>query len=146
MSHSDLPIAIVGGRVVSTVDPRSSSPPAVNRAALRELVDSASLGVLVTGADGVIVCANAAAQAMFGGPPLAGRSVDELVPPSLRHAHRVYRSVFAAVPTTRPMARYSHLWAQRADGEAFCVQIELTPFATSEGLWTAAAVRLAPAD
>ncbi|MFP5305902.1 MAG: PAS domain-containing protein [Gammaproteobacteria bacterium] len=113
---------------------------------MRELIDSASSGILVADADGVIVCANAAAQAMFGDPTLAGRSVDDLVPPALRHAHRVYRSVFAAVPTARPMARYTHLWAQRADGEAFCVQIELTPFATSEGLWTAAAVRLAPAD
>ncbi len=113
---------------------------------LQSLIHDMEGGALIVDASGQITCANPAARTMFGFPRLEGRMVEELMPTTLRNAHRVYRSVYASMPNKRPMSRYTHLWAQHADGTEFCVQIELTPFATAAGTWIAALIRHAPPE
>jgi PAS domain S-box-containing protein len=147
--RSELPIAVVGGRIVpvavSTAN-EQSSPPEISLSKLQSLIQDMDGGALIVDASGQITCANPAARTMFGFPRLEGRMVEELMPSTLRDAHRVYRSVYASMPNKRPMTRYPYLWAQHADGTEFCVQIELTPFATAAGTWIAALIRHAPPE
>lgn len=148
MRQTQLPIAVVDDRIVpNDAAPSRATPRAVDPDALRELIGGLEVGALIVDATGRMVCANRAAQQLFGERVLQGRMVEELLPPNLRDAHRVYRSVYGTMPTARPMGRYPYLLAQHDSGEAFCVQIELTPFITDSGLWTAALIEpAAPED
>lgn len=113
---------------------------------LRTLLDELEMAAMIVDTGGQILITNAPARTMFRleSQELA-TSIDALVPGPMRDAHRVYRDVFASMPQARSMSRYPWLPAQRTDGTAFWVQIELTPFWTTAGVWTAALVREAPA-
>jgi len=85
--------------------------------------------ILVSNADGIILFANASAEAFFGYwiGTMRGVLVDELVPDTLRDGHKELRARFFELPTARPMAANRQLVARRKDGTEVPVQISLSP-------------------
>src|ERR1039458_2429765 len=84
-------------------------------------------------ADGALV--NSLAGEMFRCrlDDLLGKSVDELVPSRFRDRHPAYREHYQAKPAVRPMGSGLDLWARRADGSEFPVDITLSPLDTKDG-------------
>ena len=110
---------------------------------VQQMMETSPHALLIVSDDGVIATANSNAARVFGRPQarLAGLSVDDLLPSRLRDSHQVYRRLYRANPRPRAMQEYPFLWARRADGEEFCVQVQLTPIVTAGSTWIVAAVR-----
>ena len=89
--------------------------------------------VVVTDGEGLIVLANAQAEALFGYPraELIGRSVDTLVPGRFAGGHAKLRQGYVANPRNRPMGSGQTLFARRKDGSEVPVDISLSPFTAS---------------
>ncbi|HLF71911.1 MAG TPA: PAS domain S-box protein [Dehalococcoidia bacterium] len=108
----------------------------------KTLVESSGDGIVIIDAGGSIVHANPSACQMFGyADGLAGRPLEDLVPESLRQAHRKHRENYAANPQARAMGLNLQLEGRRSDGSLFPVDISLTPYQTPAGPVVAAAVR-----
>jgi PAS domain S-box-containing protein len=108
----------------------------------RLAVEASPAAMIVTGLDGLIQFANAETEHMFGYPAdeLLGRSIDMLVPDSLRAGHKFLRRQFFQKPSKRGMGVGRDLKALRRDGGEFPVEIGLTPIETGEGLVVLATV------
>ena len=99
-------------------------------------------GVLVVDTAGRIVYANAALQEIWGSDePLAGHSVDELVPDAARSRHADLRSAYVDSPAQRPMGSGLQLALRRRDGGEVPVEISLSPFRDDDALHVVATVR-----
>jgi len=134
------------GREGSRAEPRypAAAPAApVDEAVLRQLIDALDDGVALAAADGTIVLANRRLAALLGYQPaeLTGRPVEELVPATLREAHRGHRAAYARQPAARPMADRARLVAVRRDGSTVPVTITLAPVPTADGQLVLAVVR-----
>src|SRR5262249_4304780 len=72
---------------------------------LRLLLETAAQGIVSVDAQGTIVTANHALEAMFGWAPgeLIGQSIERLVPQSLRGLHAQHRAGYFAAPRPRLM-------------------------------------------
>jgi PAS domain S-box-containing protein len=129
----DVPTA--SGRDRETVD----APADLVQAVVRLMPDAA---VVVNGR-GVIVAGNNLAETLFGYGPdeLTGKPVDELVPERFRRGHALHRHTYTSDPSQRPMGAGLDLWAIRADGTEFPVDISLAPLGVSEHRQTLAALR-----
>lgn len=101
-----------------------------------------TVGIVIAGRDGRIVRANRAAECMFGLAPgsLAGCLVEDLLPESLRETHRSHRKSFYASPSPRSIGTGRTLFARRADGSEFPVEVGLTPFQEAGSLLVAASI------
>jgi len=101
----------------------------------RQTFESSPDAILLVDRQGRIALANSLAGEMFrcGLDDLMGKSVDELVPGRFRHRHPEYREHYQARPAMRPMGSGLDLWARRADGTEFPVDITLSPLDTKEG-------------
>lgn len=110
---------------------------------LQGFLDSAPDAMLVVGADGKIVLANALAHDLFvaEASDLVGLCVDELVPESLRSSHAARREAFHDSPSARPMGEGSELQATRRDGTEFPTEISLSPLPRPGPRLVLAAVR-----
>lgn len=99
--------------------------------------------VLIVDDDGQILEANAVTFELFGYGPadLIGQSVDLLVSQPARAAHVGNRTQFSAAPRSRAMGLGLELYAERADGSRFPVDISLSPIRTRDGIATIAVVR-----
>jgi two-component system, NarL family, sensor histidine kinase DevS len=117
--------------------------PTLDSALLIHAVDRSPDGVLIVDFDGVIHFANASIARLAGRPAeeFVGRSVDELVPESLRPAHRAHRQSFAASPDQRPMGAGIELTLRRQDGLLVPVEISLSPLEHDGQRYVIAAVR-----
>jgi two-component system, NarL family, sensor histidine kinase DevS len=115
----------------------------LDSALLVHAVDRSPDGVLIVDEDGVIHFANdsIAKLADRPAPEFVGRSVDELVPESLRLAHREHRRSFAAAPSQRPMGSGLELMLLRRDGSLVPVEISLSPLTHEGQRYVVAAVR-----
>lgn len=115
----------------------------LDSALLVHAVDRSPDGVLIVDIDGVIHFANASIAKLAGRPAedFVGRSVDELVPESLRPAHREHRRSFAASPSQRPMGSGLELLLLRRDGQFVPVEISLSPLEHEGQRYVIAAVR-----
>jgi PAS domain S-box-containing protein len=107
------------------------------------IVELAPDAIMVVDEHGHVLLANRAAETMFGydRATLVGLGVDALVPDGRRHAHRGHRSAYDTSPRTRPMGVDLDLWARRADGSEFPVEISLSPIALGDGARTVTIVR-----
>lgn len=105
-------------------------------------VELAPCAMLIVGADGTILMANAQAEATFGYPraELLGRSVDTLIPASARMRHAGLRRGYAHHPATRTMGAGRELRALRSDGREVPVEVGLSPIELAGGQATLAAV------
>lgn len=99
--------------------------------------------MLIVDADGIIHFANASFTRLSGrvADDLVGRSVDELVPQSLRPAHRAHRRSFAAAPSQRPMGSGLELMMLHSEGSLIPVEISLSPLEHDGHQFVIAAVR-----
>ena len=120
-------------------DGRAAIAPAV----LWRLIDALGDGVALTDDDGTIVAVNRRLTQLFGyeQAELTGRSVDTLLPPDLRDAHRRHRAAYARAPQARAMGDRSRLVGLRRDGVTFPVEISLSPVPTATGHLILAVVR-----
>jgi PAS domain S-box-containing protein len=109
----------------------------------RGLLESAPDAMVVVSASGHIQVVNSRAEQLFGYPrqELLGRSVDELLPESLRGGHEIHRAKYLRDPQLRPMGQGLELFGRRHDGSEFPVDISLSPMHTDDGLLVIAAVR-----
>ncbi len=95
----------------------------------RALFETAPDAMMVVDAVGDIVLANSQAHQLFGYLPgeLPGLRIENLLPESLRAAHVAHRAGYNARPSIRPMGVGYELTGVRHDGEAFPVEIALSP-------------------
>jgi PAS domain S-box-containing protein len=126
------------------VTERESAEAALRRSEeqFRLAVEAAPSGMVMADADGRIVTVNGQAEKLFGyrRAELIGRPIELLVPERFRTAHPGYRAGYGAAPSARPMGAARDLFALHKDGSEFPVEIGLSPFVTSKGLMTLAAV------
>ena len=109
----------------------------------RSLVESAPDGILGVTEDGRILLVNAQAERMFGytRETLIGRSVELLLPDSLREALVRLRATFAADPSPRLMSPDREVNARRQDGSIFPASVNLSALQLDEGRMIVAAAR-----
>jgi PAS domain S-box-containing protein len=108
-----------------------------SEAAAKSLLENASQGVLMVDDRGIIVNANLMLKGMFGyrQGELIGKSVDVLLPESLRPHHARHRENYIAQPRARLMGQGLDLVGRRKDGTEFPVEISLNCItAHGEGL------------
>src|SRR5262249_47300582 len=103
--------------------------------ALRLLLETATQGIVSVDAQGVIVTANRALEAMFGWAcgELIGRPIEHLMPSSFRDAHARHRADYLAAPHARLMGGGLHLVGERKDGSTFPIEVSLNHVATPGG-------------
>jgi PAS domain S-box-containing protein len=109
---------------------------------LRQVVEAAPNGILMVGADGAIIMANAQIERLFGyrKDELIGKPVEMLVPQRFCGQHPQYRATFFAAPNTRAMGAGRDLYGVRKDGTEFPVEIGLNPIQSEAGLLVLAAI------
>ena len=101
----------------------------------RRVVEWAPNAMVMIDAQGGIVMVNAETERVFGyrREDLVGRAVEQLVPKQFSGNHAAYRNSFFANPAPRPMGSGRDLFARRADGTEFPVEIGLNPIETEGG-------------
>jgi len=109
---------------------------------LASAFNAAPNGFVVVDAGGAIVATNKTLDTMFGHPAgtLIGQQLELLLPDALRSAHVAHRDGFFARSETRSMGVGRVLYARRADGHEFPVEIGLNPLPSAQGLLVLAAV------
>lgn len=112
----------------------------------RGIIEAAPDGMLVVGADGLILMTNPELDRLFGysAGELIGESVECLVPQAHRRAHVGLRKGFIADGNTRQMgASLDDLRGVRKDGSQFSVEVGLSrlPVLQARGTCVCAAVR-----
>jgi PAS domain S-box-containing protein len=107
------------------------------------IFNSAPDALLVVDTRGLIAEANAQAEKLFGWPleQLRGSPLSRLIPERFHAVHAEHVRGFFSAPRARPMGRGLDLWARRADGREFPVEISLSPVRTGSGTFVAAAIR-----
>ncbi|MEO8160060.1 MAG: PAS domain S-box protein [Arenimonas sp.] len=109
-----------------------------------ELFESVPDALVVVDGSGTIVAANGHADRLFGYAQghLVGKSVELLVPVSVRDRHRGHRAGYTARPRPRSMGETDQvLIGQRADGRQFPIEIALSPIQGELGPRFLASVR-----
>jgi PAS domain S-box-containing protein len=109
----------------------------------KALFDTAPDAIIVADHAGTIVLANPQADRLFGYAEgeLQGKSVDTLLPESVRHAHAQHRARYMSAPRVRPMGAGHELIGVRRNGQSFPVEIGLSPIRTSKHTLFATSIR-----
>jgi PAS domain S-box-containing protein len=109
----------------------------------RRLVEAAPDALLIVDADGRIDLVNRQTEILFGysRERLVGQPIEVLVPHRLRDRHPSYRRAYADQPMVREMGAGFELFALRADGTEFPVEISLSPLETEHGVAVSASIR-----
>lgn len=109
----------------------------------RGLLDSTPDGMIIVDETGTITLVNAQAEQMFGHKreDMIGEKIEILIPNRYTPQHRGHREGFFAAPKNRSMGSGVELFAKRANGDEFPVEISLSPIETEDGRLVAAAVR-----
>lgn len=91
--------------------------------------------MLMIDPSGRIELVNSQCELMFAYPrgEMVGLNIEDLLPETLREAHRGMREAYVAAPTKRLMGVGRDLRARRGDGAEFPVEIGLTPVPTPRG-------------
>jgi PAS domain S-box-containing protein len=110
---------------------------------VRSVLDSAPDAMIVIDASGTIRFANHQVTALFGHPvgAVVGQRVEMLLPERFRQRHVGHRSQYVSSGRVRPMGIGLDLFALRADGTEFPVEISLSPIVDGPEVLTAAAIR-----
>ena len=93
----------------------------------RTVISAAPDGILLVAADGTILMANPAIEAISGyaADDLVGRSIGIFLPPWLRDKHDGLVRSFFHRPSARPMGMVNHLQLMRSDGHPVSIDIAL---------------------
>lgn len=102
----------------------------------------AAEGILLVNKSGKIIIANPASEKMFGyaSGEIIGRKIEILIPDRFRKRHVKNRGVFNRQPRSRKMGMGMDLYGRRKDGSEFPVEVSLSPFNNSRGLFVIAFV------
>lgn len=109
---------------------------------LARAFNAAPNGFLIVNQAGTIVAVNSELEAMFGlsAQELIGQSVEMLLPMGSRQGHVALRQGFFDKPDRRAMGAGRVLYARRANGAEFPVEIGLNPVAGAHGALVLASV------
>lgn len=107
------------------------------------LLDAAPDGMLLTNADGTIVLVNKQLESLFGYDrhELIGTTVERLLPDRFKDGHAAHRRDYRIDPRPRSMGSGLDLWARRADGSEFPVEISLSPVTEHGDVYYFASIR-----
>jgi PAS domain S-box-containing protein len=102
---------------------------------MRLAVEAAPNAMVMVNDLGHITLLNAQAERVFGytRDELIGRSIDVLVPESLRSAHAGDRESYLLRPSAQAMGAGRDLYGRRKDGSEVPVEVGLNPIMSSEG-------------
>ncbi len=116
--------------------------PAALKDPYRQIVESASIGFVAIGRDGVIEMVNTQVERLFGyrREELIGQPIEVLVPPRFRTNHPSHRTGFFGDPRARSIGAGRDLAGLRKDGSEFPIEIGLNSIATDDGILGVAAV------
>ncbi|MCB2189780.1 MAG: PAS domain-containing sensor histidine kinase [Deltaproteobacteria bacterium] len=91
--------------------------------------------IITAASDGRILTMNHAGLKMFGyGPEIIGQTVEKLIPPHLREAHREGVRRYLATKVPHIIGQVVELSALRADGTVFPVELTLSAWEGTEGV------------
>jgi PAS domain S-box-containing protein len=101
----------------------------------KRLLEAAPDAILEIDSSGKIVLINSQVEKLFGyrREELLGKMVEVLIPVRFGERHPAHRAGYCAHPVIRPMGSGLDLWARRADGTEFAVDINLSPFNGESG-------------
>lgn len=99
-----------------------------NKEQFEALFDYATIGIVVTDAEGKIINFNKFAENQFGykKEELTDKKIEILLPPSVHAKHEKYREHYYTNPEPRAMGRGRDLYAQNKDGHTFPVEVSLS--------------------
>ncbi len=99
-------------------------------------------GILIADSNGMIILANPKANQMFGyaDGELVGKPVEILVPTEHKAGHGGHRESYMRHPVKRPMGKNMILHGQTRDNRMFPVEISLSYYETSDGIYVIAFV------
>lgn len=111
--------------------------------AARQALDAAPDALVFIDESGKIAFANRQVQALFGYEPeaLKGLPIESLLPERFRARHEAHRRSYSDSLRLRPMGIGLELFAQRANGTEFPVEISLSPVRSETQTLVAAAIR-----
>ena len=106
------------------------------------LFSHATIGIVVTNMQGLIINFNKQAERDFGytREEVINKPMEILLPPSIKGHHKSYRDGFYKNPGPRAMGTGRDLYAQRKDGSVFPVEISLSNYALDGELFVIAFV------
>lgn len=129
-------------RADATPGRENAAMPQMSDDAFRRVVEYAPSAMVLVDDQGMMVLVNEQTERLFGYPraELIGCSVDMLVPFATRAHHADFRHSFLSSPSPRPMGGGRDLFACRADGSEFPVEIGLNPMDTGNGVMVLASI------
>ena len=94
----------------------------------KKLLEAAPDAILEVDRQGRIVLVNVQVERLFGytRAELLGKPIEILIPARFRH-HPAHREIYFGDPVMRPMGTGLELYAKRADGSEFAVDVTLSP-------------------
>ncbi len=106
------------------------------------LFEYASMGILVANSAGIILMANNFLLSQFGysNDEVVEKPVEILIPQRYTGVHHKHRDNYSRHPENRPMGVGRDLFATKKDGSEFPVEVSLSHFETSEGMFVIAFV------
>ncbi len=107
------------------------------------LFEHASLGIVVTDAEGRIEMVNQFLLSQFGytnNEELVSKNIEVLIPRRYDHIHYKHRENYTKNPSHRPMGIGRDLFGLRNNGTEFPVEVSLSNFNTSQGMFVIAFV------
>jgi PAS domain S-box-containing protein len=122
----------------------SNEPSAVvSDARVRAALEMAPDGMLLVDGFGCIQMVNRQVEKLFGydRETLLELTIEDLLPERFRGKHRAHRTRYQADPLVRVMGAGLDLWARRADGAEFPVEISLSPISDENGHATVVSIR-----
>ncbi len=125
------------------VDPKVENThqlPQVTNNEFETLFNHATIGILMTDSNGLVVNFNNYAEQLFGyqKAEVIGKPVELLIPHGKRVAHIAHRTNFNEHPTNRVMGAAIELFAKRKDDSVFPVEISLSHFKNDSQLFVIA--------
>ena len=107
------------------------------------LFEYASMGILVANEKGIIEMANHFLLSQFGyesNDELVGQQVEMLIPRRYDSVHHAHRANYVKKPERRPMGVGRDLFAIKKDGTEFPVEVSLSHYTASDGIFIIAFV------
>lgn len=109
----------------------------------RQIIDAAPDAMLMIDGAGQIMMVNQQVEQLFKyeREQILGQSIEVLLPQRFRGGHVKQRTNYFSAPQVRAMGSGSPLFAQRADGTEFPVEVSLSPMQTPAGPMVLSAIR-----
>lgn len=151
VSLSLSPIKNAGGKIIGissvsrdiTAQKQMEEDLLKNEATLNELFESSPDAILLVNEEGRIVRANTQAKNLFGytNSDLMDKKIELLLPMRYQTSHLEHRKIYAQSPHPRQMGVGFDLYAMRADGSEFPVDVKLSPMKVGKEQFVIATVR-----